>query len=111
MLCAPRRSARLVDRMQPVFTFVAATKEEAADQLMRYRCLLLLLLLLLLVMTHLHAGAAATNHSSSKGQPCRSRNFHHASHPKLLTIPQLCLDHFRHEFVEAACEAPSVVCF
>jgi hypothetical protein len=32
-----RRSARLVDRMQPVFTFVAATKEDAADQLMRYR--------------------------------------------------------------------------
>ena len=32
------RSARLVDRMQPVFTFVAATKDDAADQLMRYRC-------------------------------------------------------------------------
>jgi hypothetical protein len=28
-----------------------------------------------------------------------------------LDIPQLCLDHFRHEFVEAACEAPSVVMF
>ena len=63
------------------------------------------------IIPHHDSGGGATSRSSSKGQPCRSPNFHHASHPKPLTIPQLCLDHFRHEFVEAACEAPSVVCF
>ena len=61
------RSARLVDRMQPVFTFVASSKDDAADQLMRYRYLS--------ALVHScarspHApsppGAAATSPSSSK---------------------------------------------
>jgi hypothetical protein len=56
------------------------------------------------------SGGDETSRSLSKGQPCRSSRLHPLNpYNTPLNIPQLCLDHFRHEFVEAACEAPSVV--